>query len=407
MYEGNMLKKLKKYIAESRFAPLFIETNKYGNIVSNINLNLTKKQKHVLLVYLDMTEAGIQLASYYSKNENGALHTNRSELFQIINIFIQMDYCIDVCAHSDKRALEYIKMRQYDVIFGLGDVFHWTVNHKSAYKILYLTENPYDVSHDREKERIDYFYERHNRVLPFERTGKFFTKDEEKRVDAIICLGEPEYLRKRGVKVEHVYPSAFLNSDFQYDKCKRVKNNFLVFGTDGFVHKGIDLLIEVFNEHPEWELYLCGSGITKYVKNKLHLTIKSNNIHDCGYINIKSDKFLELIYQCPFILQPSCSEAVSTAVLTGMRHGLIPIVTHGNGFEMLGKERCLFFEGFHIKDIEFAIKKAVNLPDDYIRTKSKDIYQYANKMFTIDMFTLNMNCAVQNICEGLTYVNQG
>ena len=34
-----------------------------------------------------------------------------------------------------------------------------------------------------------------------------------------------------------------------HDKVSREKNNFLVFGTDGFIHKGIDLLIDIFERY--------------------------------------------------------------------------------------------------------------------------------------------------------------
>lgn len=394
-----MLARTKKWIAESRFASLFIETNRYGNIVPNINLDLTKKQKKVLLVYLDLVDASAQIASYYYKNESGAMHTNRSELFQIINCFVKMDYCIDVCAHDDKKALKYIEMNEYDIIFGLGEVFRWAVEHKKAFKVLYLTENPYYISCQREKERLDYFFARYHKKKDMVRTGMFFKENEEKNVDAVVCLGEEKYVRNQNETVYKIFPSAFFNKEFRFEKCiERKKNCFLVLGTDGFVHKGNDLLVEVFNNHPEWELYLCGVGITDIINKELNLKLKYNNIHDCGYINVNSNSFLELVNKCSFIIQPSCSEATSTAILTGMRHGLIPIVSQGNGFEAF-KEYCLFFDGFHLEDVELAIKRATEFSNDEIRERSEQIYDYAKDVFTLKRYTESMLAVVKKLSD--------
>lgn len=392
-----MLNELKKYIAKSRFAPLFIETNKYGNIIPNINLDLTRRQKKVLLVYLDVIDASAQIASCYAKNESGAMHTNRSEFFQIIKCFINMDYCVDVCAHNDMKAIDYIKVNEYNIIIGLGEVFRWAVEHKRAYKILYLTENPYYISYSREMERLEYFSLRHQKKMYISRTGLFFQKDEEKRVDAVICLGEEKYVSERNNTVYKIFPTAFFNKKFELAKCvERKKNCFLVFGTDGFIHKGNDLLVEVFNKHPEWELYLCGVGITNIIKRDLRLKIKYNNIHDCGYINANSESFLKLINKCCFIVQPSCSEATSTAILTGMRHGLIPIVSHGNGFDSF-REFCLFFEGFHLENIELGIENAMKLSYEEIRKKSMEICNFAEKNFTLQAYTENMMKIIKNL----------
>ena len=392
-----MLSRLKKYIAGSRFAPLFLETNRYGNIVPNINLDLTRKQKKVLIVYLDMIDASAQIASFYYKNESGAMHTNRSELFQIINCFIKLDYCIDICSYDDKKAIKYIEINEYDMIFGLGDVFRWAVEHKKAYRVLYLTENPYYISYQREMERLDYFFSRHQKKKGITRTGKFFEKDEEKKVDAVICLGEEKYVRNHNNTVYRIFPSALFNKKFELSNCtSRQKNCFLVFGTDGFIHKGNDLLVEVFNNHPEWELFLCGVGITNIIKKEMKLKMKYNNIHDCGYINVNSDVFLKLVNRCSFIVQPSCSEATSTAVLTGMRHGLIPIVSPGNGFEAF-KEYCLFFSGFHVEDIELGIMTAMELSFEEIQSKSLKIYNFSEKMFTLQRYTDSMMGVIKDL----------
>ena len=89
-------------------------------------------------------------------------------------------------------------------------------------------------------------------------------------------------------------------------------------------------------------LHIC--GLQKHERKQLILQ-KRVNIIEHGQIEINSDLFLEINNTCSFIILPSCSEACSTSITTGMLHGLIPIVMRDTGFNRLG-ENAIFFEDF-------------------------------------------------------------
>lgn len=347
------------------------------HIVNNINYHDEENQKRVLIIYLDLIKTDSELC------EDGAVHTNRLELFQIIRYFIKCDYIIDVCANYDLDAVENIRKHKYDIVFGLGEVFRRVAVETDAFRILYLTENPYDISYMREKERIDYFYERTGKRIDFQRTGSFFKKDDEKLADAIICFGDDKFLSDLSIPARRILPSMIFNENFS-DYSKRKKNNFLILGTDGFVHKGVDLLIEVFNKHPEWNLYMCGHCIEEKVKE--HGYVLNSNIYNCGYIDIKSDIFVELAEKCMFIVLPSCSEAASTAVMTGMCHGMIPIIMKDNGMDEL-IQYCEFFEDYRIENIEKKFMEVTNEPIESLISKGKNISEYAKEAYSLQKFT--------------------
>lgn len=316
-----------------------------------------------------------------------AQHTNRYEYCQIIHYFINKNYILDICACNDTDIIAYAQKQQYDVIFGLGEVFRKVSPQSTAFKILYLTENPYKISYEREMERIQYFYQRHKIKTNLVRTGAFFQENDEKLADAIICMGDTKYLSHLDVTVKRIWPTAFINAHpIKFDK--RRLQNFLVLGTDGFIHKGIDLLIEVFSRHNDWNLYLCGSNIHGTLKKLRYLPV-SNNIHDCGYINVMSEQFVELAEKCMYILLPSCSEAPSTAVLTGMVHGLLPIIMLGNGMDNFS-EYCLYFDDFHVDSMEKTLCNAVSYSQIKCVEKAIEIMQFAKKEFTIDNFSQNI-----------------
>ena len=366
-----------------------IDPRRSENIVLGINNDCLRVQKKILVSYLDYDRT-----AYSLRHEKS--HTNLQEMFQIIKVLIDMDFCIDVCACNNKDAELEMPSDYYDYIFGFGDMFRLAKkNNPKAHTIMYMTENPYKFSKSAEQLRINYFYERTGKKISFARTGKFYLEDDELMADAIICLGEKKYYDN--TLTYRVYPSAFKNNMYSSNNCENRKiTNFLVFGVKGFVHKGNDLLVEVFKKHPEWQLYMCGREINDECK-KLGIQLPQNVI-DCGFVNVDSDKFLKLAESCPFVLLPSCSEGMSTSLLTCMCHGQIPVTMRGTGLDELG-EYCEYFEDYHIDILENKLIELTNKNMKEITEKSNKIYQYANEAFTLENFTNNIKICLEEILK--------
>lgn len=364
-----------------------IDPRRSENIVLGINQDYLREQKKILISYLDYDRTAYSL-------RHANVHTNLQEMMQMIKVLIDMDFCIDVCACNNEDAALEMPSDYYDVIFGFGDMFRLAKKRNpKAYAIMYMTENPYTVSRNGEQERIDYFYERTGKKIQFARTGKFYLENDELLADAVICLGEKKYFRNN--KIQRIYPSAFKNGKYDVNVCqKRNSMNFLVFGVKGFVHKGNDLLLEVFQKHPEWNLYMCGREIQEECK-RLGLVLPANVI-ECGFVDVSSDKFLELIEICPFVLLPSCSEGMSTSLLTCMRHGLIPVTTQGTGMDELF-EYCEYFEDYHLSAIESKIEALAGMGMEKIEEYSNSIYEYANENFALKSFTQNFKKCMEEL----------
>lgn len=373
--------RIKDYIAEQERAI---------SITENINLDMTKKQRRILICYLDYKLINKMMTQ-------GATHTNISEMFQIIKVLIELNFIIDVCSFDGLKAIATIKNKEYDMIFGMGETFRQAIAlHPEAYSLIYMTENPYDISSAREKERIAYFEERKHIKTRLERTGKFYHKNDEKLANAVLCMGEKEYYKESTQKVYRIFPTAMKNKKFINTLENKRKNSFLVFGTGGFIHKGNDLLFEVFEKHPEWTLYICGQNLEKDRK-KVHY-FKPDNIIDCGFISVDSEQFLKLVQECTFILLPSCSEGMPTGVMTGMCHGLIPLVSRGIGMNQL-EDYCYYFEDYHIDAIESKLQEILKESEEILHKKSDEIIKYANQMFMIENYTNSLKRIFIDIME--------
>lgn len=360
-------------------------------MVADLNRDCTAEQKRILICYLDY------LRTIRELNRNFG-HTNRQEMMQILKVCIELNLRIDVCACYDRNAIEEIRENYYDYILGFGDTFFYAKEkNPDAAAILYTTENPYRISYERETERLRYFTERTGRTFHLERTGVYYKKDDEKKADRIICLGEPSYFADTGKPVDRVWPSALKNSDFTLDFSPKKKTNFLVYGVDGFIHKGNDILVELFAKHPEWNLYLCGArGAEKAEEAGYKLT---ENVHVCGFVDTMSGQFQEIAAKCYYLLLPSCSESPSTSALTALRHGIIPIVMKGNGLDELG-DYCRYFEDYHMDSIEQTIAEAVCVDEEMLQQQGRAAMEYADEHYTLADYTEQMRTVMSKITVG-------
>lgn len=69
----------------------------------------------------------------------------------------------------------------------------------------------------------------------------------------------------------------------------------------------------------------------------------------------------EIFGKCRFIISASCSETLSSAVLTAMRYGLIPVVMTGTGMDNFS-EYCYYFSNYEIESIERVLEQVCATP---------------------------------------------
>ena len=132
--------------------------------------------------------------------------------------------------------------------------------------------------------------------------------------------------------------NAFFYDVYDIDLSKKdfskAKEHFLWFGSSGLLHKGLDLLIDIFSKRRDIYLHICGASKKEkdffdYYGPALS---KSKNIINHGFVDIKSEEFKNIMDQCAFIIFPSVSEGGAPAVLNTIANGgLIPILTKSTG----------------------------------------------------------------------------
>jgi hypothetical protein len=252
-------------------------------------------------------------------------------------ILFELGYNVDVCNFNNDN----IDISKYDLICGFGDVFQRCYEYttkKGIVTILYATGMHFTHQNYATLKRIKDVYHKKNVWLG--KSSRYVEKSWYHQTmfsDGIIALGNEtcaDSYRAHTSSIVYSIPAPFFL--FQ-DAIEIIKNrkpgaerSFLWFGSTGLIHKGLDLLLEYFSKNNSYTLHICGpisneSEFANIYKDEL---FNYDNIINHGFVDIKTEKFREILLSCSFTILPSCSEGGSPSVITTIGNGaLIPIIT--------------------------------------------------------------------------------
>lgn len=371
--------KLRKFVKR----PLFIQ---------NINHDPSVDQERVLLSYV--------VAPLERPLESVMTHSNQQEVLMIIKALIDLNFSIDVAYCLDDTNTSLILQKHYDLILGFGSPFlsYSQVNPKCL-KIIYLTEASPDFSRRQEEERDEYFFQRHKKHMLVRRTGTYFTNEQLDIADAAILIGN-EFVKETYAglpyEIQTLFPTGMENPNFVPNRKhhEETRKCFLWFGSSGAVHKGLDILVDVFSlsENSDLTLFVCG---LKDRERKLFNFRRTKNIIDLGFVPVLSNEFLALLEKCTYVILPSCSEGVATSVVTCMNHGLIPVVTRETGLDM--KDFVVHMLDYHVGYVSEVVRKCANKSVQDLETFEREVIQYAKDSFSKKAFKKNFLNALQRI----------
>ena len=134
-------------------------------------------------------------------------------------------------------------------------------------------------------------------------------------------------------------------------------NNFIYYSGSGFLHKGLDLVIEFFIKNPKLKLYICSASNEQEFLSFYNLD-KFQNIHYEGNVREDSKKARKLFDKCGFIISMNCSGGGSAALAVGRRYGLIPVVWRN---EDCNPEACFYIDSEDYFGIKKTITKVIKI----------------------------------------------
>lgn len=342
-------------------------------IVYNIGYDVKKKYRILLCYVPNFLFAG---------ELNSLIGTREKECSIFVNALLSKSCIVDICYVDYKGPFK----DNYDYIIGQGPAFRLArTSNPQAKSVLYLTEMPPYYSFEKERERAEYLYKRHKIKVNIERSGKYFIDEDLHGLEACIMMGrngDEKYIS--GTRTYMIQPTGLNNSKFQIDNrnVDKSKYNYIWIGSFGAVHKGLDILFDVFAKHPELTLHVLG---LQPQERQLLKKIIPSNVVDYGFIQISSDEFVEIANKCAFMIYPSCSEGVATSVITAMNHGIIPLVSEVCSIEA---EECgEVMSSYLVEDVEKVVLKWHKISNEEILEKMKESIKVANEWYTTEKYS--------------------
>ena len=314
-------------------------------------------------------------------------HSHDWESFCMAQIFLEMGYCVDVISYlnykfvPEKNYLIFVSARtnfdriavrlNHDCIKIVHhDTAHWIYNNQSAYARLLDVQRRRGVTL--------------NSVRIIEQNWAM------ENADCAVVLGNEftiDTFRYAGKKIYRVPVSVPVVYDWledkDFDACRK---NFLWFGSAGFVHKGLDLVLEAFSQMPDLHLTVCGPlEEDERFRSAYHKELYGTaNIHAYGWIDVGSEEFVNVAKNCIALVYPSCSEGGGSSVLTCMHAGMIPIITFESSVSIRGFGVML--ETPTIDAIKSAARQVSQWPVDQCRDDARRAWEFARRDHTREKF---------------------
>ncbi|GBU08436.1 hypothetical protein AwDysgo_17670 [Bacteroidales bacterium] len=347
----------------------------------------TSFSKNVLISYVTLPFRTGKFETY---------HSNLQEAQVIASIFRDLSYNVDIVEFSLDLRLSYSK---YDVIFGLGEPLEMSFYDASfkGLRIYYATGANSIYQNLAEIKRIQEVNILKHRALTPKRIVPYWCLSNAMS-DAIVLIGNEwtysTYTPYSKVPTYTIKATGLTPKREIKRKTAQARYNFLWFGSQGLVHKGLDLCLRYFSQYSDMNLHICGkyeSDFFEAFEQELNLP----NIHYHGFINFESELFYELACQCMFSILPSCSEGQATSLITSMGVGMIPVasVQTGIGVERLG----VLIKSLDLEGLEEALRKIKSLDDASLEQLSALAMQNHAENHSLEVFARNFRAIMENI----------
>lgn len=317
--------------------------------------------------------------------------------YKICNIFVEKGYIVDVVSNGDEN---FVPQQKYDIIFDA----YWNLARlsksapKNCKKVVLFSEGYQPYANKAELQRIENMKKRRNCNLY-----------EAKRVREIDCMDKSFAVADYALLIgnQHTlqtYPKAWQNkitlvttNTLEPSLVKTHKDilnsgqEFIWHFGHGAVHKGLDLVLEIFASHPDWTLNIVADIQSEpdFINIYHHELTKCENIKNHGFMDTNSEEFKAILQRCIAFIAPSCSEGISPACAIMIKSGLYPIISVNCGIDLPKGCGCELRD-CSIQEIEESIKSVLNkskneLAEEILNCQAVACTKYSQIQFSKDM----------------------
>ncbi len=323
-------------------------------------------------------------------------HQSHWQVQAIAKVLDELGYRVDVVNYGANYQLK----RNYDLVIDIHptvDKPYWKFLTTGARKIIFFTGSFPDYQNDAERRRLLALKKRRGVQLQPRRQVEPINTTMINRFDAVLLIGNTQTQRTfPPLSVPFfLIPNTVDSSLFPLAKLRKDPKHFLFFGSGGQVHKGLDLVLEVFRDHPELTLTVCSPFAQEEDFAAAYHTelYETENIHPLGFVDPHSPAFKSIAARCAWMIYPSASEGMAGSVLTAMSAGIVPIVSKESGISSGGK----VLSSISIEEIEKIVVQMSKFPQMKLEKQRNTMMQGLETTYSQQAFSSSLRAALKEL----------
>lgn len=327
-------------------------------------------------------------------------HSHDWESWQMAQTLLDMGYAVDVVSYLNRQ---FVPRKRYAVFIAARtnferiaaqlnddcirivhlDTAHWIYNNHAAYARLRDVQRRRGVALNSVRIIEQNWALEHAHCATV--LGNDFT------LDTYRYAGTDLYRVPVSVPVTYDWPE---RKDF--NACR---TRFLWFGSAGFVHKGLDLVLEAFAGMPEMHLTVCGPidedpQFKAAYSKELYQT---PNIHTHGWVDVAGADFARIARDCVALVYPSCAEGGGSSVLTCMHAGMIPIVSREASVDV--GDFGVVLKASTADEIRAEVRRLASAPPDRCEYMARQAREFARAHHTRDTFAASWQSTLRILLD--------
>ncbi len=316
-----------------------------------------------------------------------ASHTHYWECRQMAKSFAAAGFNVDVVDFADR---DFMPQQPYDVLVSARTNLERLAKHVPDHclRIAHLDTAHFLTNNANAMERLRRLRDRHHVTLPSTRMVENNWAIEAADMGCVLGNAFTEESYRFAGKPIHRIPLSSVRrydwlADRDFDDCR---NTYLWFGSGGFAHKGLDLVIDAFVDLPDHRLLICGplDLEPRFVRAFEKAMFHSDNIETIGWIDVTSPEFTAIRQRTVATIYPSCSEGGGGSVITCMHAGMIPVVTPEASVDV-GDFGTVLGEA-SVTAIRDAVLELSELPAARLEQRARAAWDYARANHTREAF---------------------
>ncbi len=360
------------------------------------NYFCTNYNKNALICYL---------LHQYISDKTIYTHSNTMESYIAGEIFGKIGYNVDIINVNEAKTKDEAFFKKYDVIYG-----------KIPPNAFYANKNciPYNTGMAQKNYNIEAVKRWLEFYLKFRQIPRNSLCDDANiyslLAKGVISLGNDRVKEAITLDGLEKYQNLKNLNGFYFDvydinleakNFKEAKKNFLWFGSRAAIHKGLDIVIEVFKKRKDITLHICGFNPLKnedvfYNAYKDALDNKISNIINHGFVDISTQKFKDILDTCSCVVSPSIAEGGAIGILNTICNGaLIPMITKQSGLDV--ENYGFTFDKVNQETVSQMIDKFLNLPEYEIKNLAYLIKTETREKYSMENYKKNLTSIIKDI----------